>query len=212
VSSLSEMDPADRHRAVAAGFDRVVAAVIDWDAPTPVSEWVARDVVAHLTDWFPAFLAAGGIELSAAPSAVIDPVGAWRQRTAQVQELLDGPSADRELIHPIAGTHPLSSAVDMFYTADVYMHTWDLARATGAEPDLDPVFAGQLLAGMQSMEAVLRGSGQYGPAVPVPVDANPLSRLMGFVGRNPAFTASNQPPNPILSPRDTPRAGPHDHG
>jgi uncharacterized protein (TIGR03086 family) len=195
------MNPADRHRAVAAGFASVVAAVNDWDAPTPVSEWVARDVVAHLTDWFPAFLAAGGIELSAAPAAVVDPAGAWRQRTAKVQELLDRPSADRVLTHPIAGTHPLSGAVDMFYTADVYMHTWDLARATGIDANLDPVFASQLLTGMESMEAVLRGSGQYGPGVPVPADADPVSRLMGFVGRNPAFNATNQPdPSHTQSP------------
>ena len=51
----------------------------------------------------------------------------------------------------------------------------------------DPVFAGQLLEGMRPMEQVLRDSGQYGPAVPVADDAPVVERLMGFVGRDPAW-------------------------
>ncbi|WP_232783683.1 maleylpyruvate isomerase N-terminal domain-containing protein [Mycobacteroides franklinii] len=167
-------------------FGSVVAAVTNWDASTPVTDWVARDVVAHLTDWFPAFLAAGGIELDTAPSAADDPTAAWARRAAQVQELLDGPDPDREFIHPIAGTHPLSGAIDMFYIADIFMHTWDLARAAGVDPGLDQVFAARLLAGMEPIEEMLRASGQYGPAIPVPAQADPVSQLMGFVGRDPA--------------------------
>jgi hypothetical protein len=41
--------------------------------------WTARDVVCHLTEWFPPFLAAGsGIQLPAGPSVDDDPVGAWQ--------------------------------------------------------------------------------------------------------------------------------------
>ena len=29
-------------------------------------------------------------------------------------------------------------AVSQFFTADVFMHTWDLARATGQDDTLDP--------------------------------------------------------------------------
>ena len=41
-------------------------------------------------------------------------------------------------------------------TADVFMHTWDLAHATGQDERLDPDFSAELLAGMESMEDVLR--------------------------------------------------------
>ena len=67
------------------------------------------------------------------------------------------------------------------------MHSWDLARATGQQPRLDEDFARQMLAGMQPIEAMLRDSGQYGPAVPVADDAPVVDRLMGFVGRDPAW-------------------------
>lgn len=78
---------AERHRRYAARFAEVVAGVTDWDAPTPVKEWAARDVVAHLIDWFPGFLEAGtGIALPATGSVAADPAGAWDDRRADVQD------------------------------------------------------------------------------------------------------------------------------
>ena len=49
-----------------AAFTDRVRGTRDWDAPAPVAGWTARDVVGHLTEWLPAFLAGGaGIELPA---------------------------------------------------------------------------------------------------------------------------------------------------
>ena len=53
------VDPAERHRAVAAGFTERVGAVTDWDAPSPVAAWKTRDVVRHLVESFPSFLEHG---------------------------------------------------------------------------------------------------------------------------------------------------------
>jgi hypothetical protein len=50
--------------------------------------------------------------------------------------------------------------------------------------DLDPEFATRLLDGMSQMEDVLRGSGQYGTVVSVAADADPVTRLAGFIGRD----------------------------
>lgn len=66
---------------------------------------------------------------------------------------------DEPFPHPYAGTHRLADAVDHFYTADVFMHSWDLALATGQDVWLDEDFAGGLLGGMQPVEDVLRSSG-----------------------------------------------------
>lgn len=65
------------------------------------------------------------------------------------------------------------------------MHTWDLARGTGQDETLDPALCAEMLAGMEPMEDLLRASGQYGPRVEVPDDADVSTRLMGFIGRNP---------------------------
>jgi uncharacterized protein (TIGR03086 family) len=184
--SLPE-SPAARHEAVAGEFSRLVEQTPDWTARAPVDGWTALDVVDHLVTWFPGFLSAGGVELPPGPATADDPVTAWHHHAAAVQELVEQ-RGDEEFTHPFAGTSPLAEAVDRFYTADVFMHSWDLARAAGREPRLDEELAAQMLAGMRPIEAMLRGSGQYGPAVPVPDDASAVEQLMGFIGRDPAWS------------------------
>ena len=179
--------PAEHHREVAGGFTRRVNGATDWDAPAPVDGWTARDVVGHLVEWFPAFLEGGtGIRLEPGPSVADDPVGAWHAHTAAVQQLLDDPAyADRVLSNPHIGDIPLPEAVERFYTADVFMHTWDLARATGQDETLDAATCAEMLAGMEPLDEMLRASGQYGPKVEVPEGASAQDRLMGFIGRDP---------------------------
>lgn len=183
------MTPAEEHRDVAAEFTRRVEGVPDggWDSPSPVEGWTARDVVRHLLEWFPPFLETGtGIQLPSGPSVDEDPVGAWRTGRDSVQAILDDPAAaQRPFSHPRAGEFPLEEAIDRFYTADVFMHTWDLARATGQDDRLDPERCERLLAGMEPMEELIRSSGQFGERVAVPADADPQTRLIGFIGRNP---------------------------
>lgn len=56
----------------------------------------------------------------------------------------------------------LPAAVDRFYTTDVFLHTWDLARAIGQDDRLDPQACADLLAEMEPIEELLRTSGQFG--------------------------------------------------
>jgi uncharacterized protein (TIGR03086 family) len=183
------MGAADRHRRIAAAFTATVegTAPTAWDDPAPPEGWVARDVVRHLVEWFPAFLQGStGIMLPAGPSVDDDPVGAWRNQTGAVQALLDDPgAAEREHDFPHLGRMTLGHAVDMIYTGDVFLHRWDLARATGQDETLDPATCAQMLEGMLPMDEVLRQSGQFGPRVEVPDDADVQTKLLAFIGRTP---------------------------
>ena len=185
--ALSER-PAERHRQIAAVFTEKVRGTRNWDAPTPVEGWTARDVLGHLTGWLPGFLAAGaGIDMVRATAD--DPVAAWQVHAEAVQALLDDPATSgRTLANPHTGELPLDLAIDRFYTADVFMHTWDLARATGQDDQLDPQFCAELLAGMEPLEDVIRSSGQYGARVPVPDNADAQTKMLGFIGRDPTWT------------------------
>ena len=158
-----------------------------WDAPSPVPEWQARDVVRHLVEWFPAFLAGGaGVELTPGPSCDDDPAAAWHHLHDQVVALLEDPTtADKVLSNPHIGEVPLPQAIAQFFTNDVFQHTWDLARATGQDATLDPDRCAMMLAGSEPYEDAMRGSGQYGPRVEVPDDAEPQAKLLGFIGRDP---------------------------
>jgi len=181
--------PGDEHRRIAADFSATVDGVAPeaWDRPAPPEGWLARDVVRHLVEWFPAFLqGATGIGLPAGPSVDDDPVGAWRTQTEAVQALLDDPaSADREYDLPHIGRMPLGQAVAMIYTGDVFLHRWDLARATGQDETLDAGRCAEMLAGMVPMDEALRQSGHYGPKVEVPADADAQTKLLAFIGRTP---------------------------
>ncbi|MEU4423789.1 TIGR03086 family metal-binding protein [Actinoplanes sp. NPDC024001] len=189
--ALSDLSPAERHRQITAVFTDRVRGTEQWDVPAPVDGWAARDVVRHLVEWLPGFLAAGGgVDLPKGPSADEDPVRAWEVQATAVQALLDDPqTATKTLANPHIGDVPLDQAIDRFYTSDVFMHTWDLARATGQDERLDPEECAVLLAGMKPAEQMIRASGQYGAAVPVPADADAQTQLLGFIGRDPHWKA-----------------------
>lgn len=183
------MTPAEAHRHVAAEFTGTVKGVSPdlWEAPAPPEGWVARDVVRHLLEWFPAFLGTtAGIDLPAGPSVDVDPVGAWRVRTDAVQALLDDPvvSGGEHEFGPM-GRSTLADVTDRIYTADIFLHRWDLARATGQDETLDPERCAAMYDGMLPMDEALRASGHYGPRVEVPDDADPQTKLLAFIGRRP---------------------------
>ncbi|MGY0231381.1 TIGR03086 family metal-binding protein [Longispora urticae] len=184
--------PAERHREIGRVFTDRVRGTRSWDAPAPVAGWAARDVVRHLVEWLPSFLAGGsGVRLPAVPSVDDDPAGAWQAHFDAVQALLDDPAtAGLTLSNRHIGDVPLDRAIDQFYTTDVFMHTWDLARATGQDDRLDQESCAVLLAGMEPLEDVIRSSGQYGPKVPVSGTADPQTRLLAFIGRDPHWTAT----------------------
>jgi uncharacterized protein (TIGR03086 family) len=179
----ARLAPAQEHRYVAGRFAEIAdsAAQEDWDGPSPVAEWSARDVVGHLIEWLPGFLGRDLPEVD-----LSDPAAAWRQRAADIQRLIED-SGDELFHNRHVGELRLADAIDRFYTADVFMHTWDLARALGQEPNLDEARAAELLAGSEQIEDVLRSSGQYGPRVAVPDGASYQDRLIGFIGRDPSW-------------------------
>lgn len=182
-------DVAERYRRVAGRFSERVAEVPAerWEAPAPCEGWVARDVVRHLVDWVPGLLVSGaGLAPPALPSVDDDPAGAWRALDAWLQGLLDDPAVrGRRFSHPMAGDHSLEDAIGVFVLGDVLVHTWDLARAAGLDEALDPDEVAAQYAGMLQADEALRSSGHFGPAVEVPADADPQTKLIAFSGRRP---------------------------
>jgi uncharacterized protein (TIGR03086 family) len=190
---MTEQTYADEYREIAGRFTAMVEHAADdatWDNQSPVPEWTARDVVGHLVDWFPGFLASGaGITLPAGPDVGTDPVSAWRTMSDGVQAVLDDPASQgKVLANPHIGEVPLPEAIAKFFTGDVFMHTWDLARATGQDATLDPHRCAELLQGLEPLDDVLRAGGQYGPRIAVPDDADVQTKLVAFIGRDPNWT------------------------
>ena len=183
------MTPAERHRADAAAFAAVAdsATAGDWDRPSPVAGWTARDVVAHLVEWLPAFLERTDVGLPPVELAD-DPAAAWRRRADDVQALLET-EGGRRFESPMFGVTTIGAILDQIYTNDVWMHSWDLARALGRDVDVGEQRCSYALAVMEPIDEVLRQRGQYGPRVAVPDDAPAQDRLIGFIGRDPYWSA-----------------------
>jgi uncharacterized protein (TIGR03086 family) len=183
---------AARHRSLAANLTRLTEGVVDWDAPTPVPEWRARDVVGHLAEWLPGFLSSGSaVALSPGPPASEDPVGAWSHVRDGVQSVLETASlAAGSYENPHTGRSTVEAAVDQFWTTDVFLHAWDLARASGQEHGMPDATCAQMLADMEPVEEMLRASGQFGVRQAVAPETPAPDRLMAFLGRDPGWGPS----------------------
>ena len=160
----------------------------DWDVPAPVDGWTARDVVGHLTTWFPAFLDGGRRDAAARAGRRDDPVGAWEAHAA-VQALLDDPeSAGQKIDNPHIGDDDgrRRDGQDL-HGRRLHAHLGPRPAPPARTTVSTPRFCAALLEGMEQMEDAVRASGQYGPRVPVADDADAQTRMLGFIGRDPAW-------------------------
>lgn len=178
----------EHYRKVASVFTDRVRAVppVAWDNPAPCEGWVARDVVRHLVEWVPSFFSNyAALDLPKPPPVDDDPALAWDVLNDGLQKALDDPHVARRQFEMRGGQYTVEQAIDMFCTGDVLVHTWDVARATGLDETLDADEVHRMLAGMEPMDEMLRKSGQFGPRVDVPADADEQTRLIAFTGRRP---------------------------
>jgi uncharacterized protein (TIGR03086 family) len=178
----------DHFRKAAAVFTQRVSEVPPdaWENTAPCEGWVARDVVRHLVDWLSDFFFERyGVTDPPRPSVDDDPLGAWTAVSDTIQAALDDPEVAGRVAETPMGPMSFEQAVDMICTDDVFLHTWDLARATGLDERLDPAEVHRMFVGMEPMDEILRQSGHYGPRVPVPDDADEQTKLLAFIGRQP---------------------------
>ena len=179
---------AARHAALADHFGRLADNVVDWDAPTPVTEWSTRDIVDHLTSWLPGLLERYGVPLDTVPVGA-DPARAWREHSANVQRLLDDEELALRDVETHQGPQTLGQVIDSFYSTDVFMHTWDLAVSSGQDADLDPLAVRNLVDGLAPIVDVLAESGQYGTPVVLDETRTALDRMVALIGRDPNWQA-----------------------
>jgi len=125
-------------------YDEVLPAVTDWDAPTPCSDWTAREVLAHVVDeqlWIPGLLAGGTVE------EVADDLSdrLRRLREASGPDLVDEWHAVRAPVAAAWRGTPDDDEVQLSYgrarvvhylaqqTFDLAVHAWDLAVSQGVD-------------------------------------------------------------------------------
>lgn len=184
------------YRRRAEAFERLVAGVApeQWSNQSPCADWTARDVVRHVVDMHSVMLRPLGRGLSAAPTVDEDPLAAFRSARADVEAVLQDESARNLEVATPLGPTTVEQHIDDVASADLPLHGWDLARATGQDDTIDPDEVERAWVGAQSIPAEYRIPGAfgpgivvYGPEVPVPADAPLQDRLLGLLGRDPSF-------------------------
>jgi uncharacterized protein (TIGR03086 family) len=177
----------DRYRKVAGQFtQRIQSVPADaWDNPAPCEGWVARDVVRHLVEWVPGFFSASDLRFPKAPSVDEDPAAAWQAVNDTLQSALDDPEIAAHEFEMRMGRVRVDQSIAQFCLGDILVHTWDLARAVGLDESLDATEVHRMFEGMEPMDEMLRQSGQFGPRVDVPADADEQTKLIAFTGRRP---------------------------
>jgi uncharacterized protein (TIGR03086 family) len=178
----------ERYTKVAAQFTERVTAVPEgaWDNPAPCDGWVARDVVRHLVNWVPGFFSSyAALELPTGPSVDQDPVAAWNALDDALRAAFDDREIATREFEMRGASYTIEQAINTFCTNDIVLHTWDLARATGLDETLDADEVHALFVSMEPLDEMLRQSGEYGPRVAVPEDADEQTKLIAFVGRQP---------------------------
>ena len=165
------------HRQACDGFTAAVGeATGRWDAPSPCTEWDARGVLEHVIGFHDVLLLR---PLEAKPTRPKDdPAARWLVTYDAIFTVLVRPGVMDEARRNLIGV----------LTTDVLVHTWDLCSAIGTPVRLDvrlcEIGVERAIANRERFEE----SEMFGPPVFVPDDASVQDRLLGFFGRDPAWS------------------------
>ncbi|MCW2613639.1 MAG: hypothetical protein JWN08_633 [Frankiales bacterium] len=160
----------------------------DLSLPTPCRDWDVRALLVHVvaaTDGLVAMLRDEPPDWGKDALGDDPPAAVRRSLEAALAAWSEPGAVDRR-----SQQMPGMRVVD-FAMGDAVAHAWDLSSALGRAADLDPALV-QVVLDRWGGEPAEEGRtwGAFGPRADVPADAPVLDRLLGELGRDPAFTAA----------------------
>ena len=185
----------ERHLAVCRRFGEAVhAANGKWDRRSPCDAWDARGVLEHVIGFHDVLLLR---PLGLKPNRPRDdPQMRWELTYSQLEKAFEPGRRlfDRIVDIPELQGNPAArrdaGAMMPNLTRDVLVHTWDLARAVGADYRLDPQWCEQFYAALPSDTQALSITGMFDAPAAVGDHTDVQSKLLARLGRNPDW----QPP------------------
>jgi uncharacterized protein (TIGR03086 family) len=182
------------HLAVCRRFgDAVKSGEGRWDRPSPCDAWDARAVLEHVIGFHDALLLR---PLGMKPDRPRDEARQrWELTQERIVEALNQDGLFKGVIAiPAVGSNPATrldaSKLLPRLTQDVLVHTWDLARAVGADDHLDGGWCRAFFDQLPSGPNALRMSGMFASPRAIDDKADIQSRFLARLGRDPTW----QPP------------------
>ena len=179
----------------AAGATRRVVAGVDADTfsdPTPCSEWDVRTLLNHIILWTSYSLERRAHGESVAPELMERDFAAEPDFAADYEAQLDRALAawndpavwDRKL--DVMGSATPAADVAALMIAEMVLHGWDLAVATGQPLEVPEAAAEAALSAIEANAELFRQYQGFADPVAVALDAPVLDRALGLSGRDPA--------------------------
>lgn len=160
-----------------------------WSLATPCNGWTVHDLVNHVVsgNWWAAELAGGstiesvgdrldGDLISTGVMAAYDASAAAARAAFAAPGAMEAPCAVS--YGPVPGEVYLGHRF-----IDVFIHGWDLAKATGQPTDLDAELVEACRAVVEPQAALLTASGAFAAGVTAPGDASFAQMLLALLGR-----------------------------
>jgi uncharacterized protein (TIGR03086 family) len=189
--AVSPDDLPDLHRQALDATGRIVAGIGDeqWDDETPCEGQSVRELLTHVVSgnlWADELMAGKTIDDvgDALDGDVLgdDPKAAYDRSARVAAEAFSG---DDAMERPAAVSYgPVPGEVyarHRFF--DVFVHGWDLAKASGQSTALDPDLLDACRAAIEPDLEAFRGAGALGAPLDVADDADAQTRFLAELGR-----------------------------
>ena len=162
-----------------------------WHAPTPCTEWDARQVANHIIGenlWAGELFQGKTVaEVGTALDGDLtgdDPAAAYRRSVEVARKALEAPGAMEATCHLSFGDYSGADYASQLFM-DTLIHGWDIATGTDLEIRMDAELVAHCLPIAEVLTRQFRAAGVFGEDLPVPADADQQTKLLALVGRRP---------------------------
>jgi uncharacterized protein (TIGR03086 family) len=178
----------ERWKLVTDGFTQRLDTVEEgqWDKATPCTEFTVRQLVEHVID-----VQRMGPKLLGASGAIDTPLGSdlvsvWNAVRAAASAAYEAEGALQRVVDTPIGQMSAEQFIAGPAIGDALIHTWDLARAIGADDTLPETACRIQLEMIKAIpEEFLRQPGRFDAATEPPAGADAQTLLLCYAGRQP---------------------------
>lgn len=168
------------------------------DQTTPCTDWDLRTLLNHTILWtsYSAECRAYGESVAEelmSKDFTAEPgyAQAYQAEIARAVQAWSDPEAWQRELGVIGSTTPAADVAAMLI-AEMVLHGWDVARATGQDYHCDDEVAQAVLKTVEAQGDLFRQYQGFAAVVPVPDDATAFDRALALSGRDPQWQPSSK--------------------